>query len=47
MKPEQVPDVKSLTDPKDIFNYVVDHLRKQGCQSLVNHEGNCAYRGKG
>ncbi len=47
MTPEENNKIKSLTDPKDIFNYVVDHLRRQGCQSLVNHEGNCAYRGKG
>ena len=47
MTPEENLKVKSLTDPKDIFNYVIDHLRKQGCQSLVDHEDNCAYRGKG
>jgi hypothetical protein len=47
MTPEENLKVKSLTDRADIFKYVVDHLRKQGCQSLVDHEGNCAYRGKG
>ncbi len=49
MTPEENNKVKSLTDPKDVFNYVVGHLRRQGKQSiLINFEGEetCAYRGE-
>jgi hypothetical protein len=47
MTPEETLKVKSLTDRSDIFNYVVDHLRKQGTRSLSRAEDNCAYRGDG
>ena len=47
MTPEEDLKVKSLTDRSDIFNHVVDHLRKQGKQSLLQAENNCAYRGDG
>jgi hypothetical protein len=51
MTPEEALKVKSLTDPSDIFNYVVDHLRKQGCRSLQALQegelGGCSYRGDG
>jgi hypothetical protein len=46
MTPEETLKVKSLTDPSDIFNYVVDHLRKQGDKSLHPDGGICAYRGR-
>lgn len=49
MTPEETIKIKSLTDPAHVFNYVVDHLRKQGCQSLQALQegelGGCAYRG--
>jgi hypothetical protein len=44
MTPEETLKVKSLTDRSDIFNYVVDHLRKQGTRSL-SPEQTCVYRG--
>jgi hypothetical protein len=48
MTPEETMMVESLTNPADVFNYVVGHLRKQGCQSLQEGEdGGCAYRGDG
>ena len=49
MTPEETMMVKLLTDRSDVFNYVVEHLRKQGCQSLSGEigEDNCAYRGDG
>lgn len=47
MTPEENNKIKSLTNPADVFNHVVEHLRRQGCQSLLDHEGNCAYRGDG
>jgi hypothetical protein len=46
MTPEENLKVKSLTDRSDIFNYVVDHLRKQGDKSLRPDGGICAYRGR-
>ena len=55
MTPEQTLQVKSLVDRSDVFNYVVDHLRRQGKQSrghrswrpgAVPYAGViCAYRG--
>ena len=45
MTPEENDKVKSLKDRSDIFNHVVDHLRKQGTKSLVNIADMCAYRG--
>ena len=48
MKPEQVPDVKSLTSRSDVFNHVIEHLRKQGTKSLSSVDKEmCAYRGEG
>lgn len=47
MTPEENEKVKLLKDRSDIFNYVIDHLRKQGRKSLVNFAGMCAYRGDG
>jgi hypothetical protein len=49
MTPEENLKVKSLADRSDIFNYVIDHLRKQGKRSIfINYEGEdrCAYRGE-
>ena len=53
MTPEQNLRVKALrtrSDRAEIFNYVIDHLRKQGERSIlaeVEHAGTlvCAYRG--
>lgn len=47
MTPEENEKIKSLKDRSDIFNHVVDHLRKQGTKSVVNFAGMCAYRGDG
>jgi hypothetical protein len=47
MKPEDTTDVKLLTDRSDVFNYVINHLREQGCQSLFEEKKMCAYRGDG
>ena len=46
MTPEENNKIKSLTDPKDIFNHVIEHLRKQGTKSLHPDGGICAYRGR-
>jgi len=45
MTPEENLKVKSLTEPTDVFNHVIDHLRKQGFQSLFGERATCAYRG--
>ncbi len=45
MTPEENDKVKSLTDRSDVFNYVIEHLRKQRAKSVVNFAGMCAYRG--
>ena len=52
MTPEQNLRVKSLQTRSDVFNYVIDHLRRQGERSLFNRallEDDsapfCAYRG--
>jgi hypothetical protein len=45
MTPEDTINVKLLTDRSDVFNYVVTHLRAQGCQSLFKEKNMCAYRG--
>lgn len=45
MTPEETINVKLLTDRSDVFNYVVNHLRGQGCQSLFEEKNVCAYRG--
>jgi hypothetical protein len=47
MTPEDTINVKLLTDRSDVFNYVVNHLREQGCQSLFREKIMCAYRGDG
>lgn len=47
MTPEETLKVKSLTSRSDVFNHVIEHLRKQGTKSLVHHEDMCAYRGDG
>lgn len=47
MTPEENDKVKSLTDSTDVFNYVVNHLREQGRQSLFEERDQCAYRGDG
>ena len=46
MTPEQNIKIKSLEDRSEIFNYVIDHLRKQGEQSFSDRN-TCAYRGVG
>lgn len=33
-------------NPQQLFDDVVNHLRKQGCKSLSEKEGFCRYRGK-
>ena len=45
MTPEETLKVKSLKDRSEIFNYVIDHLKKQGCQSFFEERIMCAYRG--
>ena len=48
MTPEETLKVKSLKDRSDVFNYIVEHLRKQGTRSIfIDFEGdeNCLYRG--
>ena len=50
MTPEENDKIKSLTNRSEIFNHVVEHLRRQGKESkLTNHAGgyDCAYRGDG
>ena len=47
MTPEETLKIKSLTNPTDVFNYVVDHMQKQGKQSLFGGGNTCAYRGDG
>lgn len=54
MTPEQNLRVKSLQTRSEIFNYVVEHLRRQGKQSVLSDNGwlvpgasTCAYRGAG
>ncbi len=47
MTPEETLKIKSLTNRSDVFNHVVEHLRKQGCQSLFSQKNMCAYRGDG
>lgn len=50
MTPEENIKVKSLTDRSEIFNYIVEHLRRQGKESKsTDHSGDqlCAYRGDG
>ena len=44
MTPEQNAHVKTLVDKKEIFDYVVNHLRQQGTPALSRY-GQCAYRG--
>ena len=42
--------VKSLISRMDVFNYVIDHLRRQGTPSMIGPVGgssSCAYRGGG
>jgi len=42
--------VKSLISRMDVFNYVIDHLRRQGAPSMIGTVGaasSCAYRGAG
>lgn len=49
MTPEENDKIKSLTNRSDVFNHVIEHLRRQGKQSiLINFEGEetCAYRGE-
>jgi hypothetical protein len=46
MTPEETLKVKSLKDRSDVFNHVVEHLRKQGTKSLHPDGGICAYRGR-
>jgi hypothetical protein len=50
MTPEETINVKSLKDRSEIFNYIVEHLRKQGTRSIFinSFEGDetCAYRGE-
>lgn len=46
MNQKENDKVKLLTDSSDIFDYVVDHLRKQGIKSLHPRGGICAYRGR-
>jgi len=46
MTPEENNKIKSLTDRSDVFNYAIDHLRKQGDKSLHTDGGICAYRGR-
>ena len=51
MTPEQNLRVKSLQTRSEIFNYVVEHLRRQGKQSVLSAQRldrdgpTCAYRG--
>jgi len=49
MTPEQNAHVKTLTTAKEIYNYVVTHLKNQGSQSLsvtsLSAREICAYRG--
>ena len=44
MTPEQNAHVKTLVDKKEIFDYVVNHLRQQGAPAQ-NWAGDCVYRG--
>ena len=44
MTPEQNIKIKSLEDRSEVFNYVIDHLRKQGERSVADGQL-CAYRG--
>ena len=44
MTPEQNAHVKTLTEKKEIFDYVVDHLRQQAAQA--RRANVCSYRGK-
>ena len=47
MTPEQTLRVNSLVYRSDVFNYVIDHLRSQGCKSVDGDKDEkfCAYRG--
>ena len=50
MTPEQNAHVKTLRGKKEIFDYVVTHLKNQGSQSLLQSLSSpnvlgCAYRG--
>ena len=45
MTPEQNTYIKTLVGKKEIFDYVVNHLRQQGFPAL-NWDGGCAYRGE-
>lgn len=48
MMAEQTLQVKSLTRRLDVFNYVIDHLRRQGAPSMIGTDvvsSSCAYRG--
>jgi len=50
MTPEETAKIKSLKDRSEIFNYVVDHLRRQGKASKLTESCGdqiCAYRGDG
>jgi len=48
MTPEQALQVKALrvhSNRSEIFNYVIDHLRRQGRPSLSFTRADCRYRG--
>ncbi len=45
MTPEQNAHVKTLVDKKEIFDYVVNHLRQQD-RPGVDRDGDCSYRGR-
>jgi hypothetical protein len=50
MTPEETAKIKSLKDRSEIFNHVVDHLRRQGKASKLTESCGdqiCAYRGDG
>ena len=48
MTPEETAKIKSLTNRSDVFNHVIEHLRKQGIKSLSSVDKEiCAYRGEG
>ena len=49
MTPEEALKIKSLKDRSEIFNYIVEHLRKQGKRSIfISYSGDqtCVYRGE-
>ena len=50
MMAEQALQVKSLISRAEVFNYVIDHLRRQGALSMTGpsfFSAACAYRGAG